>query len=170
MRSASSRLAACALLLGMSACRGTGADSVSDPALIGAWRSSVEFATGSFASVEGFEFMYTFNSGGTMTESSNYDAAPPVPPAYGVWRQIGPRRFEARYEFFSTRVPTPAEAEKASGGWLPGGRGVLQETIDLAEDGESFTSSLRYELFDATDKPLEGGGSGAGRGKRIGFR
>ena len=33
------------------------------------------------------EFMYVFNVGGTMTASSNYDGAPPVPPAYGVWRR-----------------------------------------------------------------------------------
>ena len=34
------------------------------------------------------EFMYAFNVSGTMTESSNYDAAPPVPPAYGVWKKV----------------------------------------------------------------------------------
>jgi hypothetical protein len=144
--------------------------SRSDGALVGAWRSSVEFRTGSFASIEGFEFLYAFHSGGTMTESSNYDAAPPVPPAYGVWRQVGPRRFEAHYEFFTTRAATPEEAEMAGGGWLPEGRGVLDETIDLAEDGDSFTSNVRYELFDTADDPVEGGGTGEGHGKRIGFR
>jgi hypothetical protein len=40
--------------------------------------------------------MYVFNTGGTMTESSNYDGAPPVPPAYGVWRSVGPNEFEAK--------------------------------------------------------------------------
>jgi hypothetical protein len=54
--------------------------------LIGARRSTIEFETGAFAEITDLEFMYVFNAGGTLTESSNYDGAPPVPPAYGVWR------------------------------------------------------------------------------------
>src|SRR4051812_33684080 len=42
--------------------------------LTGAWRSKIQFTTGSFAAVKDLEFMYVFNAGGTMTESSNYDA------------------------------------------------------------------------------------------------
>lgn len=56
--------------------------------LVGAWRSSLQFESGAFAAIKDLEFMYVFNEGGTMMESSNYDGAPPVPPAYGVW-QIG---------------------------------------------------------------------------------
>ena len=32
--------------------------------------------------------MDAIDSGGTMTESSNYDASLPAPPAYGVWRMV----------------------------------------------------------------------------------
>ena len=158
-------VAAVAIAFGTSACRSAGEER--QPALVGAWRSSLEFKSGAFAPVKGFEFLYAFNAGGTMTESSNYDAAPPVPPAYGVWKQIGARRFEARYEFFLTRVGKPEEEESANGGWLPAGRGVFDETFDLSEDGQSFTSTLRYELFDEQGKPAVGGGSGEGRGKRL---
>ena len=60
-----------------------------DTGLFGAWRGSVQFTTGAFAEVKDLDFMYLFNAGGTMLESSNYDGAPPVPPAYGVWRKVG---------------------------------------------------------------------------------
>jgi hypothetical protein len=55
-----------------------------DPAagdLAGEWRAQLQFSSGAFAPIKDLEFMYSFNQGGTMTESSNYDASPPVPPA-----------------------------------------------------------------------------------------
>jgi hypothetical protein len=136
--------------------------------IVGAWRSSIQFGSGAFAPVKDLEFLYVFNEGGTMTESSNYDAAPPVPPAYGVWRQVKPDEFEARYEFFMT-APSSAGAFRTGAGWLPSGRGVLTERIKLSRDGQSFTSAIRYEAFDAKGEPMEGGGTGKGRGARIGF-
>jgi len=68
--------------------------------LVGAWRSQIHFSSGAFAPMKDLEFMYVFNQGGTLTESSNYDAAPPVPPAYGIWRATGARQFEAKYLFY----------------------------------------------------------------------
>ena len=135
-------------------------------ALVGAWRSSVQFDTGTFAAVKGFEFLYVFNEGGTMTESSNYDAAPPVPPAYGIWRPVGAGELEAKYEFFMT-APSSPEAFKTGAGWLPSGRGVLTERIKLSNDGQSFTSTIRFEAFDATGEPAEGSGVGKGKATRI---
>jgi lysophospholipid acyltransferase (LPLAT)-like uncharacterized protein len=41
--------------------------------IIGQWRSQMEFSTGAFASVKDLEFMYVFNYGGTMTESSKIE-------------------------------------------------------------------------------------------------
>jgi hypothetical protein len=73
--------------------------------LVGAWRAKIHFKDGAFASIKDLEFMYVFNEGGTITESSNYDGAPPVPPAYGVWRQVGPKQFEAKYTFYITKPP-----------------------------------------------------------------
>ena len=40
--------------------------------LAGAWRGKVQFTSGAFAEIKDLEFMYAFNAGGTMTESSNY--------------------------------------------------------------------------------------------------
>ena len=138
------------------------------PMLVGAWRSSLQFTSGAFASINDLEFMYAFNSGGTLTESSNYDGAPPVPPAYGVWRTISPREFEAKYEFYVT-APAPPDAFKTGAGWLPSGRGVFTERITLAPDGNSFTSTITYEAFGKDGQPAEGGGIATGRGARIAF-
>jgi hypothetical protein len=139
-----------------------------DPALVGAWRSSVQFESGAFAGIKDLEFMYVFNAGGTLTESSNYDGAPPVPPAYGVWRASGPNEFEAKYEYFATTASPPPDFMKGAG-WLPAGRGLFMETITVAPDGESFVSTIRYEAVGASGKAVAGGGTARGRGARIRF-
>jgi len=136
--------------------------------LVGAWRSSLQFENGAFAQIKDLEFMYAFNAGGTMTESSNYDGAPPVPPAYGVWRKTGLNEYELKYEYYST-APAEEPAFLKGAGWLPSGRGVFTETIKLAADGKTFTSAMRYEAFDATGNPAEGSGTAKGRAIRIGF-
>ena len=104
-----------------------------------------------------------------MTESSDYDAAPPVPPAYGVWREVGPNKFEAKYVFYQTKPPASFKEIASGSGWLPLSRGVLTERINLAADGNSYESTLSYEAFDMTDKPAKGGGEGKGHGTRISF-
>jgi hypothetical protein len=81
------------------------ASDTAAPDLAGEWRAQLQFISGAFASIKDLEFMYVFNSGGTMTESSNYDASPPVPPAYGIWRKVGAKEFEAKYEFYVTKAP-----------------------------------------------------------------
>jgi hypothetical protein len=142
-------------------------DQQAQPApLVGAWRSSVRFGTGAFASFKDLEFMFVFNAGGTLTESSNYDGAPPVPPAYGVWRSVGGREFEAKYEFYVTS-PSPPDVFQRGGGWLPSGRGVFTERITVSPDGQTFTSTIRYQAFGVTGEAIPGSGEGQGRGVRI---
>ena len=104
------------------------ASYVASPDLMGEWRAQLQFSSGAFASIKDLEFMYSFNQGGTMTESSNYDASPPVPPAYGIWRQVGPGKFEAKYEFYVTKAPAAFTEIVKGGGWGPAGRGVFVET------------------------------------------
>jgi hypothetical protein len=137
--------------------------------LVGAWRSNIQFSSGGFASLKDLEFMYAFNPGGTLTESSNYDEAPPVPPAYGVWREVAPRQFEAKYLFYITRLPARFEEITGGGGWGPGGHGEFIEQIRLAPDGRSFESTMTYQVFDSTGKTAPGGGKATGHGVRIGF-
>jgi len=136
------------------------------PALVGAWKSNIQFKDGAFAEVKDLEFLYVFNAGGTMTESSNYDGAPPVPPAYGVWKSAGGSVFEAKYVFYTTKPPEKAE-EIAKGGWGPAGYGELVERITVSEDGKGFGSEIDLVLYDQKGKMVEGGGRAVGQGVRI---
>jgi hypothetical protein len=139
------------------------------PELLGQWRAQLQFTSGAFAAIKDLEFMYVFNTGGTMTESSNYDAAPPVPPAYGIWRNVGPKQFEVKYEFYVTKAPAAFEEITKGGGWGPAGRGVFVERITLSDDGKSFTSKIKYDQFDTAGKPAEGGGVATGKGVKLTF-
>ncbi|MBE9222939.1 hypothetical protein IQ215_09560 [Cyanobacterium stanieri LEGE 03274] len=138
--------------------------------LIGQWRSHVQFITGGFAEVKDLEFMYSFNLGGTMTESSNYDGAPPVPPAYGIWRQLDENEFQAKYEYYATQPPENATMDDVWGGWIPSTRGVLTENITLNDDGKSFISTITYEAFDKDNNlVVDGGGIATGKGMKLAF-
>jgi hypothetical protein len=137
--------------------------------LAGEWRAQLQFTSGAFAAIKDLEFMYSFNQGGTLTESSNYDASPPVPPAYGIWRKVGPKEFEAKYEFYLTKAPAAFSEIAKGNGWAPAGRGVFVERISLSEDGTSFTSKIKYDQFDTAGKPAEGGGEATGKGVQLGF-
>src|SRR6478672_7820484 len=137
--------------------------------LAGAWRGPVHFTTGAFAETKDLEFMYVFRAGGTMMESSNYDAAPPVPPAYGVWKKVGIRKYEAKYQFFQSKAVSSADELVKGGGWAPDGYGTLSQKITLSADGNSFDSSITLELFDKLGNAIAGGGEANAKGKRIGF-
>jgi hypothetical protein len=136
--------------------------------MVGAWRSKIQFSEGAFAAIKDLEFLYVLNAGGTMTESSNYDGAPPVAPAYGVWRVTGSDEAEATYTYFNSRPPAKVEELIGGGGWLPAGHGVLREHMTFSPDRQSFESTLTLELFDVTGKPIAGGGKARGRGVRLG--
>ena len=142
----------------------TGSDN-----LAGAWRGRVQFTTGAFADTKDLEFMYVFNAGGTMIESSNYDSAPPVPPAYGVWKKVGIRKYEARYQFFQSKAVSSADELVKGGGWAPDGHGTLLQKFTLSADGNSFDSTISLELFDKAGKAMAGGGEASAKGTRIAF-
>lgn len=142
---------------------------VEDQALVGAWRSEVQFTNGPFANIKDLEFLYVFNAGGTMTESSNYDGAPPVPPAYGTWRKVSEGVYEARYEYFWTKPPKAFDDLSKGNGWLPGGHGLLTERITVSQDGQSFSSTIKYEVFDQAGNPIDKASHATARAKRISF-
>jgi hypothetical protein len=138
--------------------------------LVGAWRSKVVFRSGPLAEMKDLEFLYAYNAGGTMTESSNYDeAANSSPPAYGVWKQITPRTFETKYVFYTTKAPGPGDGPPKGGDWWPAGHGVLTETITLSDDGQTYASTIRLATYDRTGSPIAGDGEGTGAGTRIVF-
>jgi hypothetical protein len=138
--------------------------------LVGAWRSKVVFRNGPLAEMKDLEFLYAYNAGGTMTESSNYDeAANSSPPAYGVWKQIDRRTFETKYVFYTTKAPGPDDGAPAGSDWWPAGHGVLSETITLSDDGLTYVSTIKLTTYDRADAPIAGGGEGTGAGTRVVF-
>jgi hypothetical protein len=163
----SAALFALAMLVGIAA---TGAQDVlgqPNDDLTGAWHGHVQFTTGAFAEVKDLAFMYVFNAGGTMTESSNYDGVPPVPPAYGVWKKVGPRQYTAKYLFYWTKPPADLTEITKGGGWLPGGHGVLVQKITVAADGNSFDSTLTLEMFDPQGKSTDAASQATAQAVRI---
>ena len=168
-RSPVSRFLAPLSILWMAAACGDAPTPSEGDSLAGAWRSRIHFTSGALAGIQDLEFMYVFNAGGTLTESSNYDGSPPVPPAYGLWKKSGPRRFEAKYTFYVTRAPQTFEDITKGGGWAPSGYGVLTEIVTLSEDGKSYKSTIAYAPFDPSGKPIAGGGTGTGAATRMSF-
>ena len=137
--------------------------------LVGAWKGKVQFRTGEFAQVKDLEFMRVFNHGGTMTESSNYDGVPVVPPAYGIWKKTGDKRYDARYEFYFTKIPDTYEDARKVGGFPPAGYGILIEKITLSDDGKSFQSTINWDAFDQTGKQIIFGDKADAEAKRMEF-
>ena len=138
--------------------------------LAGAWRGKVTFTSGLFAGLKGLEYMYVFNAGGTMTESSNYDGVPPVPPAYGIWRKTGVRTYEAKYQWFQTKSAKTSNDLVKDGGFLPDGHGIITQSFTLSADGNSFTSRISVVMFDNAGKTIAGGtSSGSASGTRLRF-
>lgn len=166
-----SMLTVCALALCASAAPGNGAapHGRSSDNLAGSWQGHVQFSSGAFAQVKDLDFMYVFGADGTMLESANYDSAPPVPPAYGVWRKLSARHYEAKYRFYLSRAVTSAEELIKGGGWAPDGYGVLTQSITLAADGNSFESTIMLTLFDRDGKALGDGGAATASGQRMRF-
>jgi hypothetical protein len=137
--------------------------------LVGAWIAQVHFKNGPWAAMSDLEFLYAFNTGGTMTESSNYDGAPPVPPAYGIWRAVAPNEFEAKYVFFQNKPPQRFAEIAKGAGWLPEGAGTFTENIRLSPDGHSFKSRISYTGYDSKGKPLNETMEAETMGMRIDF-
>ena len=137
--------------------------------LVGAWKGRVQFKTGVYAQIKDFEFMWVFNSGGTMTESSNYDGVPPTPPAYGIWKKTGDKQYEARYEFYWNKVPASYEELARAGGFPNAGYGVLSENITLSDDGKSYNSAIKFNLFDQSGKQTVFNDEANAEAKRIEF-
>jgi hypothetical protein len=137
--------------------------------LVGAWKGKVQFKTGAYSEIKDFEFMWVYNSGGTMTESSNYDGVPPTPPAYGIWKKTEDKQYETHYEFYWNNVPASYEELAKTGGFPNAGYGVLSENIILSDDGKSYSSTIKFNLFDKSGKQTVFNEEGTAETKRMEF-
>jgi hypothetical protein len=106
-----------------------------------------------------------YSAGGGMMESSNFDAAPPVPPAYGSWATSVDGGFRSTYVFFTTEA---VDRLDAGAGWEFSGSGKFREAITVGPNGDDYSSRLSYELYDTADALLAGqSGEGYAVGRRI---
>jgi len=149
--------------------RGPKGSSHVAPSIIGAWRSKVQFLSGPYAAVKDLKFLLVLNAGGTLTESSNYDGAPPSPPAYGIWRKIGRDQYELRYEFFNLKPPTKFEDITNGGGWTSNGIGVLKEKLKLSPDGQTFVSEISFVLREESGRAIQGIAKAKANAERMKF-
>lgn len=137
--------------------------------LVGAWRSKIVFQSGPLAGMKDLEFLHSYNAGGTMTESSNYDeAANSSPPAYGIWKQIASRTFQTKYVFYTTKEPGLKDGT-GKGDWWPAGHGVLTETITVSADGQSYTSTIKLVTYDKLGAQIGAADEGTGTARRVVF-
>jgi hypothetical protein len=158
-------LLAFSAVLIVTGCRNGPSFQVNGGTLVGAWRSKIVFRSGMLAEMKDLEFLYSYNAGGTMTESSNYDeAANSSPPAYGVWKQTDARQFTTKYVFYTTKAPDAGTGAPTGSDWWPAGHGVLTETITLSDDGQTYASTIKLTLFDNNGTPITGAGEGTGGG------
>jgi hypothetical protein len=131
--------------------------------LEGGWRARVTIASGPIQGVG--QFLFTYARGGGLVESSNFDEMPPVPPAYGSWVNTRGQTFQSTYVFFTTVL---ADANDVGAGWQFSGSGKIKESIQLRNDGDTYSSDLTYQLFDTEDQPLRGqSGVGKALARRI---
>ena len=138
--------------------------------LIGAWRANVAFKSGPLAGIKDLQFLYAYNHGFTMTESSNYDeAANSSPPAYGVWKWVGGRKYQTKYLFFTTKTPDSTTGAPNAGDWWPAGHGELTEIIQMSKDGRTYRSTIKLDTFDNAGKLVPGSGEGSAAAVRIDF-
>ena len=164
MKRTARSLLAVLVLSAAAACNGASESDRPEQSLEGGWRTRVSFGTGPLKG-RPYQFLVTYSAGGGMVASSNFDQSPPVAPAYGSWGRIRERTFKNTYMFWTTKPASPGDAAR---GWTFSGSGVLTEDISLSSNGDTYTSRVSYQLFDAGDQPLAGQtGSGTATGSRI---
>jgi hypothetical protein len=87
--------------------------------------------------------LQAYTQAGNVIESGN-DGSANRSPSYGVWERIGGRLYAASVKFF--------RFDPQSGAWL--GVMKIQRTIQLSEDGQSWTAVGRATQYDVNGNVL----------------
>jgi hypothetical protein len=98
--------------------------------------------------------LQVYTAEGSMVESGNDSAS--RSPQYASWKRVGGREYAATGVFF--------RFDPQTGAFL--GRQKINRTIDLAQDGQSFTFRARVTVYDASGN-IVASVPGSGSGQRL---
>jgi hypothetical protein len=107
----------------------------------GVWNANVDITNCAGISFNNFDAMAIFHRGGTMHDTNATNPALRSS-AFGTWRYTGVRKYAFAFRFFRFDV---------TGQTI--GSSIVRHTIQLAPDGESYTSEGTAEFFDANGQP-----------------
>lgn len=123
--------------------------------IVGIWTGNLDFTTLGKATV-----LVSINQGGTFTETDSVDLDGTVgaaSPGYAAWKAID-------CQHYALTINKTLYNPKAKQFF----RVVLPGTIELSEDGQSWTVSLKQQVFDANGNEVPSlSGSVTGSAKRV---
>jgi hypothetical protein len=109
--------------------------------LVGSWIATVDRGP----SLPTLQSLVTYSDGNTIIENANAGATVRSP-AHGAWERIGGRTYGTTTEFF--------RYDPVSGAYA--GTVKIRSTLELAQDGQSFTGVAVAELRDPAGNLLPG--------------
>lgn len=126
--------------------------------LVGAWQVDVAIGPCSLPQPVAFFSAYnTFHQGGTLSDF-NWISPDFRSPGHGVWRQVGQRQYESRFQFFRYDQPAPANAS---------GRQDVRVLITLDRDGDRYTGEVEAQQTDLDGNAVGPPLCGAAEGTRL---
>jgi hypothetical protein len=99
--------------------------------------------------------LQVYTGQGSMVESGN--DSPSRSPQYGSWERVGGREYAVTGVFFRFDPQTGASV----------GKQKINRTIELSEDGQSFTFQGRATIYDANDNVVVANVPVSGSGQRL---
>lgn len=149
-----------ALLAGSASAHGPGQGGAAAQRLVGAWRVDVAIGPCSLPEPAAFFSAYnTFHTGGTLSDF-NWISPGFRAPGHGVWRHVGGRRYESRFQFFRYDLPAPATAS---------GIQDVRVLISLDRDGNGYTGEVNAQQADLDGNPVGPPLCGEAVGTRLGL-
>lgn len=146
------------LLTGVAAAHGPGQGNAAAQRLVGAWRVDVAIGPCSLPEpVAFFSAFNTFHAGGTLSDF-NWISPGFRAPGHGVWRYVGNRQYETRFQFFRYDQPAPATAS---------GLQDVRVLITLDRGGNSYTGEVDAQQTDLDGNPVGPALCGEALGNRL---
>jgi len=138
--------------------RAQSADAGAQNGLEGTWRfqkiTVYDCQTG--ATLRSFSALAAFAQGGSLTVVTAGQPPSLYTTGLGIWRHTQGHSYSAVYDAF---LFNPA------GVWIQTHR--ITWTIDIGDDGDTFTNTIGLEILDTSGNPIATGGCAAGTATRF---